>query len=197
MGPWMEAFGALAKILGIVLGTMVVLTVGFAFFLDVWAKRMTHNQMYCFFVEQKHLFGRLLKVDNGKVYMGKGESKEEYLLDHNKQFWTWWPPGLPKFLQVPVRSHFYVRHNPEPFDPENLDALISSTSLRLISDEAMLKQTWKDVRETTGIRASAGTNANTWVLILTFISLLVSGIVLYMVMNMQSSFEEFRKMLGG
>jgi len=197
MGPWMEAFGVLAKVLGIVIGAMVVLTLGFAFFLDIWAKRTTQNRIYCFFIEQKHLFGRLLAEDGGKVFMGRGENKEEYLLDPNKQFWTWWPPGLPKFLQVPVRSHFYIRHNPEPYDPENLEAMISSRSLRLISDEAMLKQTWKDVRETTGVRGGLGGRGNTWVLILSFVTLLLVGICLYMVMNLQTGVEELRGLFGG
>jgi len=197
MGPWMEAFGVLAKVMGIVLGTMAVLVLGFAFFLDVWAKRTTQNRIYCFFIEQKHLFGKLLAEDGGKVFMGRGENKEEYLLDPNKQFWTSWPPGLPKFLQVPVRSHFYIRHNPEPYDPENLEAMISSRSLRLISDEAMLKQTWKDVRETTGVRGGMGSNANTWVLILIFITILLVGFCLYMIMGLQTDFTEFRGLLGG
>jgi hypothetical protein len=197
MGPYMDAFGALAKILGLVLGAMGVMIVGFAFFLDVWAKKMTYDHIYCFFLEQKHLFGRLLLEENGHVFMGKGEKKEEYLLSPAKQFWTRWPPGLPKWLQVPVRTHFYVRYNPEPFDPENLTAMISATSLRLISDESMLKQTWKDVRETTGPRAVAGANTGTWVLILSFVSLLVSGITIWLLMNLRSDFSEFRRLLGG
>jgi len=191
----LAALGVLAQILGIVLGTMAAMTIGFAFFLDVWAKRATHNCVYCFFIEQRSLFGKLLAIDSGKVFLNKGENKEEYLLDHTKQFWVWWPPGLPKFLQVPVRSHFYVRHNPEPYDPENLDAMISARSLRIISDEAMLKQTWKDVRETTGIRASIGSPPTAWILLLVFIILVVVGFNLYITMDLQNSFNSIQELL--
>ena len=192
----LDALGALGQILGIVLGTMAVLTIGLMFFLDIWAKRTTANKAYCFFLEQRNLFGRLLLIDGGKVFMGKGENKEEYLLDHNKQFWAWWPPGLPKFIQVPVRSHFYIRHNPEPFDPENLEAMISARSLRVISDEAMLKQTWRDVRESAQVRPVRGSSGS-WVLILVFITLIIVGFNVYMTMDMQGSLTEVQRLLGG
>jgi len=196
MSPYVEAFMALMKILGIVLGTMAIMLTSFILFLTIWAKRATENRMYCFFLEQKALFGRLLKVESSKVAMGKGENKEEYLLDPNKQFWSWWPAGLPKFIQVPIRSHLYVRFNPEPFDPENVEAMISARSLRLISDEAMLKQTWKDVRESTGIRGAVGSRANSWVLIIVFAVLAMTAFNIYMVMQLQIDVTGILELLG-
>ena len=196
MSPYVEAFMALMKILGIVLGTMAIMLTSFILFLTIWAKRATENRMYCFFLEQKALFGRLLKVESSKVAMGKGENKEEYLLDPNKQFWSWWPAGLPKFIQVPIRSHLYVRFNPEPFDPENVEAMISARSLRLISDEAMLKQTWKDVRESTGIRGAVGSRANSWVLIIVFAVLAMTAFNIYMVMQLQTDVTGILELLG-
>ena len=196
MSPYVEAFAALMKILGIVLGTMAIMLTGFILFLTIWAKRATQDRMYCFFLEQKALFGKLLKIDGGKVAMGKGENKEEYLLDSGKQFWSWWPAGLPKFIQVPVRSHIYARFNPEPFDPENLEAMISARSLRLISDEAMLKQTWKDVRESTGARGAIGSKANSWTLILVFAVLVVAAFNIYMTMQLQTDIAGILKLLG-
>jgi len=195
MSGTLQALGVLAEILGIVFGTMLVLTVGFMFFLDIWAKRTTVGRIYCFFLEQRNLSGRLLKTDSGKVFMGKGEDKEEYLLDHTRQFWTWWPPGLPKFIQVPVRSHFYIRHNPEPFDPENLEAMISTKSLRIISDEAMLRQTWKDVRESTGVRGAVRNSASSWVLILVFATLAVVAFNAYTIMELQTAVTDAQQSL--
>lgn len=196
MSPYAEAFMVLAKILGIVLGTMAIMLTGFILFLTIWAKRATQDRMYCFFLEQKALFGKLLKIDGGKVSMGKGENKEEYLLDPSKQFWSWWPAGLPKFIQVPVRSHIYSRFNPEPFDPENLEAMISSRSLRLISDEAMLKQTWKDVRESTGARGALANRANSWTLILVFAVLVVAAFNIYMTMQLRTDITGILNLLG-
>jgi len=194
--PYLEAFGALVKILGTVLVTMAVMLTGFILFLTIWAKRATEDRLYCFFLEQKALFGKLLKIDSGKVAMGKGENKEEYLLDPSKQFWSWWPAGLPKFIQVPIRSHIYSRFNPEPFDPENMGAMISAKSLRLISDEAMLKQTWKDVRESTGVRGSMGSRANSWTLIMVFAVLVVTAFNIYMVMQLQTDITGILELLG-
>ena len=195
MSPYVEASLALAKILGIVLGTMAVMLTGFILFLTIWAKNATQDRVYCFFLEQKALFGKLLKIDGGKVSMGRGENKEEYLLDSGKQFWSWWPAGLPKFIQVPVRSHIYSRFNPEPFDPENLEAMISARSLRLISDEAMLKQTWKDVRESTGTRGALANRANSWTLILVFAVLVVVAFNIYMTMQLGTNVTLIKEFL--
>jgi len=198
--PYLEAFAALMKILGIVLGTMAVMLTGFILFLTIWAKRATQDRVYCFFLEQKALFGKLLIIKDSKVAMGRGENREEYLLDHNKQFWSWWPAGLPRFIQVPVRSHIYIRYNPDPFDPENSEAMISSKSLRLISDEAMLKQTWKDVRESTGARGVVTNRTTSWVLILVFAVLVVTAFNIYMTMQLGTSVTsiiEFLHIPGG
>jgi len=200
MSPYTEAFMTLVKILGVVLGTMAVMLTGFILFLTIWAKRATMDRMYCFFLEQKALFGKLLKIDGGKVAMGRGENKEEYLLDPSKQFWSWWPAGLPKFIQVPVRSHIYSRFNPEPFDPENLEAMISARSLRLISDEAMLKQTWKDVRESMGVRGAVANRANSWTLILVFAVLVIAAFNIYMTLQLGDNVKsilEFLHIPGG
>jgi hypothetical protein len=179
----------LLKTLGMMVGALAVLVVVTVVFLDIWAKRHVAGMIYCVFLEQRSLFSKLLKIESEKVYLGKGDNKEEYLLDTNKQFWTWWPPGLPRMVQVPVRTHWYLRNTPEPIDPENVTASISSRSLRLISDEAMLKATWKDVRESVGAAAPVRQGSNL-ALILVFATLAVSGFTLYLVMGI-------KHMLGG
>jgi len=189
MGPIGEMGLVLAKTLGLMVGALAVMVVGIVVVMDIWAKRHTANMIYCIFLEQRSLFSKLLKVEGNKVYLGKGDDKEEYLLDTTKQFWAWWPSGLPRMVQVPVRTHWYLRSVPEPVDPENVRASISSKSLRLISDEALLKATWKDVRESVGVIAPVR-GGSSLALILVFATLAISGFTLYLVMGI-------KQMLGG
>ena len=116
-----------------------------------------------------------------------GEKKEEYMLDTDKQFWAWWPAGLPRILQIPVRAHWYIRNVPEPVDPENITSSLSARSLMMISDEAMLKQTWKDIRESTGLGPAK--RSSSIALILIFTTLALVGFNIYMTMQLKSIVE--------
>lgn len=193
--PILDFLLLLGKTFGLMLAVLVGMCIIMVVFLDIWAKRHTTGMIYCIFLEQKHLFSRLLKIDSERVYLGKGDDKEEYLLDTSKQFWTWWPPGLPRMIQVPVRTHWYLRNIPEPIDPENTDSSISSRSLRMISDETMLRSTWKDIRESIGA-VSPARRGNTLLLVLVFITMTVSGFALYMVLEMQTLLTEIHRLLG-
>jgi len=197
MSPWLEGIWALAKVFGAVLGVMAIGLLVLVIFIDIWAKRTTAGKFCCFFLEQKHLFSRLLKEDGGKVYMGRGENKEEYLLDPRRQFWAYWPAGLPAALQVAVRAHFYVRHSPDPWDPEDTESLISARSLRIISDEAMLRTTWRDVRDSASPRAGVAAGLPSWALALLLASTALTGIALYMLMGVQKNVNLLMQMFGG
>ncbi len=189
----MESVGELLLVLGKTVGLMLlafaVMGIGMVVFLDIWAKRHTANMIFAIFLEQRSLFSKLLKIENEKVYLGRGDNKEEYLLDTSKQFWAWWPSGLPRMVQVPVRTHWYLRNVPEPVDPENVSSSISSRSLRMISDESMLRSTWKDIRESVGGPTSVR-QGSSFALILIFVVLAIVGFNLYLTMGIKS-------MLGG
>jgi len=189
MDPTLEFLLMLGKTFGLMLAALATMLIVGVVFLDIWAKIHTTNMIYCIFLEQRQLFSKLLKIESEKVYLGKGDNKEEYLLDTTKQFWAWWPPGLPKTVQVPVRTHWYLRNVPEPIDPENVEASISARALRLISDESMLRATWKDVRESIGAGAPLR-QESMLALILVFATLAISGFTLYLVMSIKT-------MLGG
>ncbi len=188
MDPMLEFLITLGKTLGLMLAAVAGMLIIGAVFLDIWAKRHTANMIYCIFLEQRSLFSNLLKIENGKVYLGKGDKREEYLLDTKKQFWCWWPPGLPKAIQVPVRTHWYTRNVPEPVDPESSTS-ISARSLQMISDEAMLRSTWKDIKESIGA-VSPLRKSSLIIPLLILATLAVSGFTLYLVMTVKT-------MLGG
>ena len=185
MDPILALLIVLGKTLGLMFAALATLGIVGVVFLDIWAKRHTANMIYGIFLEQRSLFSKLCKIDGGKIYLGRGDNKEEYLLDTTKQFWAWWPPGLPKMVQVPVRTHWYLRNVPEPVDPENIESSISSRSLRMISDESMLRSTWKDIRESVGAAAPMR-QGSSLALIMIFATLAVSGFTLYLVMGIKS-----------
>ena len=62
-------------------------------------------------------------------------------------FWHSWPPGFPSWVKEPIPAAVYVRNQAEPIDPNNTKSLITAQSLRYMTDEEMLKQTWKDARQ--------------------------------------------------
>ena len=174
----------MSKIIGLLLGVLAIFTIGIILVIDIWAKKAAQGRIYALFLEQRSLFSKLLKIDNGKVYLGKGDAKEEYLLDTKKQFWAMWPGGLPKFLQVPIRAHWYLRNSPEPVDPENAEATLSARSRRMLSDEAMLKATWHDVREST-MGPQTAQRGSGMALILIFMCLMASSLNIYLTMSIQ------------
>ena len=70
MGPVGELLLVLGKTLGLMLAAFAVMGIGSVVFLDIWAKRHTSNKIFCLFLEQRHLFSKLLKIESDKVYMG-------------------------------------------------------------------------------------------------------------------------------
>lgn len=181
-----EAILVLLKTLGLMVLAVAVMIVIMIVFMDIWAKRHTTNMIFGIFLEQRSLFSKLLKIEGDKVYLGRGDNREEYLLNTQKQFWAWWPPGLPRAIQVPVRAHWYLRNVPEPVDPENTSSSISSKALRMISDESMLRSTWKDIRESVG-GPTPSRQGSSLALVLVFVTLAISGFTLYLVMGIKST----------
>jgi len=183
MGATGELLMALGKTIGLMIATLIVFAVGLIVFLDLWAKKAVQNRIYAIFLEHKQLFSKLLKIDGDKIYLGRGEKKEEYLLDTSKQFWAWWPAGMPRTIQIPVRAHWYIRNQPNPVDPENMEATLSARSMMMITDEGMLRQTWKDIRESTGLGPAKKSSGIA--LILIFVTLALVGFNIYMTMQLK------------
>jgi hypothetical protein len=147
----------LTRALGIALGVFTLLIGGAAMFLIIWAKFITRGRIMGLFIDHNSFYGQLLKIDGDKVHLGRGENQEDYMLVDEKQFWTMFPSGFPRIVQYPVRAHIYVRNVAEPYSPsiEN-DIVFTAKMVRLMSDEAVLKTVWKDVRETHGIKDKKG-----------------------------------------
>ncbi len=175
----------LAKTMGLMIGVLLVLGAGFIVTIDIWGKRSTEARLLGVFLDHRKLYSKLLLVDVERAYLGRGDKREEYYLDKDKQYWAGWPAGLPSVLQIPVRAHLYIRNQSEPLDPENPEATLSARSRMMISDEAMLKTTWRDVREAAGGAAPA-TRSSSMAIILLAGNLALTGFILYLVLNVQT-----------
>ena len=152
MNVWWMILETVGISLGVSLVGLILVVVGTL----IWVRFTVKGKVYCFFFnENKQLFGRILSPNSNTVTLGGGGDAEKYFVEPSKLFWSFWPPGFPRFIQEPLPTLLFVRNNVEPFDPYNLTSLISAKSVYKISDEAMLKQTWKDVRESVGIKAVA------------------------------------------
>jgi len=192
----MEILAVLGKSLGISLGICAVVLFFVLAGSMFWVRSTVRDKCYCYFLsESKQLKSKLLKPKLNTIVVGSSEDAPEYIIHSTKQFWAPWPPGFPKFVQEPVPTYFFVEGNAEPLDPYDRKSLISPESLRKISDEAMLKQTWKDVRETLGIKPAFG--GNKLLLILVLIAVIASGVGVYFSMQNMNNISEILHMLGG
>lgn len=190
----MELFSVILKSLGLSFGIMAVVLVIFLVAALFWVRMTVKNSVYCYILSSsKQLKGRILKPESNTVIVGSGADAPKYLIHPSKQFWSFWPPGFPSILQEPIPTLFYVEGNAEPLDPYDRKSLISPESLRKISDEAMLKQTWKDVRETLGIKTASG---NTVLLILVGVAAIAGAISAYMSFQSMNQIGEILKALG-
>jgi len=157
---FLKSLGMSFAIMAVVLVIALVATL-------FWVRTTVRGKVYCYVLaENKQMRGHLLKPQSNCVVIGSGENAPKLLIHPSKQFWSFYPPGFPKFTQEPVPTYFYVAGNAEPLDPYDRKSLISPESLRKISDEAMLKQTWKDVKESIGLKGGAKNDKIMLILIL-------------------------------
>ncbi len=186
--------GALGSAMGQAFGITAVTVFLFLVFTLFWVRRTVKGQAYCIFIEPNNqIGGQLAKVDEGGgIIIGKGEDAQTYKTMPRKQLWSMWPPGFPKFVQEPVPTYIYVRNHYEPVDPRQKEGIITARQLRIISDEAMLKTTWKDVRETTG----APTGKTNWKIIFLVIGIILVIVILYMLYQNNVQLGELQKIFG-
>ena len=145
----MELVITLIKSFGLMMGISGGCLVFFALAMIVWVRRNAKSKVFAFFVEpNRELTTELITVD-AKGTPEKIRSKDggDYLIHPSKMFWHSWPPGFPTWVKEPIPAAVYVRNQTEPLDPTNTKSLITAHSLHYMTDEEMLKQTWKDARE--------------------------------------------------
>ena len=169
----------MGKIFGIFFGIFAAFLICLVVYIDIWMKYHVKGKVSALFIDNKSIFGALLTIEDGnKVYYGKGDKREMYVLDDKKQYLSLYPAGLPRMLQVTVRTYWYIRNVPNPVDVTGKVAPLTARMLRQISDEAMVKQTWKDVREAAGAVAQKKQSSMALYLLLACIGLIAFNLIL-------------------
>ncbi len=195
-GAWLT----MGKIFGIFFGIFALFVIILVVYVDIWVKMHTKGKIVALFLDNRSIFGALLTIEDGnKAYYGKGDKREMYLLDDKKQYISLYPSGLPRILQAPVRTYWYIRNQPNPIDGSAKAIPLTSRMLRQISDEAMVKATWKDVRESVGVGAQK--KSSNMALYLVFACLALIAFNLYLTMQNGSTIKAmkllFDKVYGG
>jgi len=189
-------FATIMKSMGMSFGMCAVLAAIFLVASVFWVRTKVKDSVYILKIAaNKQLSGKLLKPQSNTVIDGKGDDAPKFLIHPGKQFWSFWPPGFPHQIQEPVPTYLYVEGNAEPLDPYDRKSLITPESLRKISDEAMLKQTWKDVRETLGLKGKFGDYKTLMLLII--ISVAMSAVAAYMAFTGANQISTILHMFGG
>ena len=135
-------------------------TLGFVavtmFFTMLWVRRKVQGKVVAHFIEtNRQTTEELLPIDESGIIKSKhGDGDEEYLIIPKKSFWSKWPKGFPVWMQESVPTLLFIRNNAEPFDPEQIQTVITAKTLKYITDEKMLKATWQDAAEAIGIAPS-------------------------------------------
>lgn len=182
----------LIKALGVILGGFAIMSVIVIAGLQIWVRQMIKHKIYAIFLDQKHLFSKMLPIEGEFIFLGKGDKKEKYFLDTNKQFWVTWPTVGASLIGAQVRAHWYIRNRPQPVDPLTKSSSVSATSLRMMGDEAMLRTTWKDIRETTGVHSKVR-SSSVWLIV--GLAILV-GLNLYLTLNLQKIVNAIAQVVG-
>lgn len=136
-------------------------TLGFVavtmFFTMLWVRRKVQGKVVAFFIEtNRQTTEELIPIDESGIIKSKhGDGDEQYLIVAKKSFWSKWPKGFPVWMQESVPSFLFMRNNAEPFDPEQIETVITAKTLKYITDEKMLKATWQDAADSIGLASSS------------------------------------------
>lgn len=154
--------------------------------LNEYIKRAGKGKFLVFFQNQRAFGGQLLKEENGHLYLGKGKDREKYNLSEARQLYCLWPGGpIPRSMQTVMRVHLYNKGFPDPVDLTSNSQLMTAKSLRILTDEAMLKSSWEDVRRSLGI--GVNNTANSMLIIMMVVMIALEGINLYLTFILQKS----------
>jgi hypothetical protein len=128
--------------------------IGIVIFMAVYVKFKARGKVACVFFDTRRIYSMLLEEDVASkcVWRGKEDNpnRERYNLVADKVFEITWPSGLPWFMQERLRAWLFTRNNDEPWDPSNMRVTMSARMNRMISDEALLRTMWRDLRQSTG-----------------------------------------------
>ncbi len=153
MGSETEIFGALAQAAMIVGGFTIVMLFFFITGTMFWVRKKVQGKVLCMFIEPNlQVTDELITVGtDGKILSKHADKDEAYLVLHERTFWSHWPKGFPRWMQEPIPTLIFNRNQAEPIDPKESKSITTAKTLGYLTDEGMLRATWKDANESVGI----------------------------------------------
>lgn len=132
-----------------VVGTIFFGILGF----DVWLKVKTKGAtLIKWWDSNREENSELLKLGSNRSFVigdPNDPNSPTFIIDTQKQHFSFWPPGFPVFLQQRVTTYYYRDDQSEPIDPTGvqLARVISPQGLTSMTNEAMLKVSLAEARE--------------------------------------------------
>lgn len=133
--------------------TGFIATIGIYVFADVWIKRKVRGAtLAVFFDLNREETSELVHVDDDSTFtLGDKDDPDNptFHIDTKKQYFRYWPPAFPAWIQQRVSTYYFRKDNPTAIDPMGQDAIRSLTPRMLsgIVNERLLKMSIKDARE--------------------------------------------------
>ena len=141
----------LIKTLALAFGVIFVILTMISFRI----KTMTRGKICCFFVnDDKLLTWKLIAPDSELLPWNKNGDKVKSLASKERQFDVDYPLGFPSFMQSRIKALEFVVGDAEPkdlFSKTPGRSIITEQLLQKISDDAVMKGMWRDLREGLGL----------------------------------------------
>jgi len=142
----------LVKTLALAFGAIFVILTLFSFRIKV----MTKGKICCFFInDDKLLTWKLITPESELLpWNKKNGDKVKSLANKERQFDVDYPLGFPSFMQSRIKALEFVVGDAEPkdlFSKTPGKSIITELLLQKISDDAVMKGMWRDLRESLGL----------------------------------------------
>jgi hypothetical protein len=144
-------------------------------------KAETKGKICCFFLgDDKLLTWRLIAPESELLpWNKKSGDKVKSLASKERQFDVYYPLGFPLFLQCRIKALMFVEGDAEPkdlFSSTKGKTIITEQLLQKISDDAVMKGMWRDMREGLGLK-TRGPNTKTVLLVIVIIAAVVIALL--------------------
>ncbi len=153
----MSFLGELARLLVwlviALIPTGFIATIGVYVFADVWIKRKVRGATLAVFYDlNREETSELIHVgDDSSFTLGDADDPENptYVIDTKKQYFRYWPPAFPRWIQQRVSTYYFRKDDPVAIDPVAQESIrtLSPRMLSGIVNERLLKMSIKDARE--------------------------------------------------
>jgi len=169
----------LVKTLALAFGAIfVILTI-----VSFRIKTMTKGKICCFFInDDKLLTWKLITPDSELLPWNKPNGdKVKSLASKERQFDVDYPLGFPSFMQNRIKALEFVVGDAEPkdlFSKTPSKTIITEQLLQKISDDAVMKGMWRDLREGLGLLSKKPNMKTVMLVIIVIAAVLVAILVM-------------------